>query len=93
MKRDEICKKSNVIRVNYSITPETKDYISKLSADFGMSASAVITMIVQTYKQQREVVATMSDLGSLISQMKEIQEKQLLIDSEKNIVPSNDPTK
>ena len=80
MKQNEDNKKSNVIRVNYSITPETKDYITKLSVEFGMSASAVVSMIVQNYKQQREVVSTMSDLGSLVSQMKEIQEKQLILE-------------
>lgn len=80
MKQNEDIKKSNVVRVNYSITPETKDYINTLSVEFGMSASAVISMIVQNYKQQREVVATMSDLGSLVSQMKEIQEKQLVLE-------------
>lgn len=80
MKQNEDVKKSNVVRVNYSITPETKDYISALSVEFGMSASAVVSMIVQNYRQQREAMATMSDLGSLVSQMKEIQDKQMLLD-------------
>lgn len=46
--------KSNVVRVNYSITPEVKGYIQEQAYSMGISASAFITICVDNYKMQRK---------------------------------------
>lgn len=46
-------------RVSVSMAPIVRDYVNKASEEFGMSASAFITMCIQHYKMNNDALAEM----------------------------------
>lgn len=68
---------NNKVKLNLSISPEVKDYLTSNSECFGMSVSAYITMIVQQYRQQAQALSEMSKIQGYIEQF------QALVDNKK----------
>lgn len=50
------------IRVNAYLTTELNDYLTKSASDFGMSKSAFLTMVIQSYKQQSNTINALDRL-------------------------------
>lgn len=54
-------KKEHRQRLNLHVVPEIKDYIVKGSEEMGMSQGAFVTMIIQTYRNQKDTITLMND--------------------------------
>lgn len=62
-------------KLTLSLATEIKEYLVNESENFGMSTSAFITMVVNQYRQQVQVLNEMSKMQGIINQMKELVEK------------------
>jgi hypothetical protein len=62
----------NKVKLNLTVAPVIKEYLDTKSEEFGMSISAYLTMIVNQYKQQTEVLTEMAKMQGYLEQMKQI---------------------
>lgn len=53
--------KENRQKLNVYLVPEVKDYVVKSSKEMGMSQGAFLTMIIQTYRNQKDSLSIMND--------------------------------
>lgn len=54
--------KGNRQKLNAYVVPEIKDYIVKGSEEMGMSQGAFLTMIIQTYRNQKDTLSIMDNI-------------------------------
>ena len=66
----------NKVKLNLTIAQPIKDYLTLQSEAFGMSISAYITMVINQYRQQTEVMSEMAKFQTYLDQMKEMMDKQ-----------------
>lgn len=57
------------LRIGYSTTRDVKDYIDKLSEQYNMGVSSVITMVLMQHKLQYETLEKVGTLNSIIEKM------------------------
>lgn len=50
------------VRLNCYVIPDIKKYLEEQSDAYGMSLSAYLTMIIQTYRQQSDSISMMNSL-------------------------------
>lgn len=63
------------MQVNLNLVPSIKEYIEKESIAFGMSNSAFVTLIINQYRQQTQVMSEMANMKAYLEQMKELIDK------------------
>lgn len=66
----------NKIKLNLTFAPAIKDYLDNQSEAFGMSISAYLTMIINQYRQQNEVLSEMAKMQGYLEQIKAVSEIQ-----------------
>jgi len=54
--------KENRQKLYVYLVPEVKDYIVKGSKEMGMSQGAFLTMIIQTYRNQKDTLSVMNNV-------------------------------
>jgi hypothetical protein len=69
---------NNKVKLNMTVAPELKEYLIKQADCFGMSVSAYLTMIVQTYRTQTKALEEISKVQSYIDQF-----QNMMIDAKK----------
>lgn len=65
------------VPVNLNLVPSIKEYIEKEAIAFGMSNSAFVTLVINQYRQQNDVLAEMSKFKDYINQLQDISNQQL----------------
>jgi hypothetical protein len=65
----------NKVKLNLTVAQPIKDYLTIQSEGFGMSISAYLTMIINQYRQQTEVMTEIAKFQTYLDQMKELMEK------------------
>lgn len=76
----------NLIRVNARISKSANDWLDLRSEETGISKSALIMLAVEEYKTNKEVIERMSDIGSVMEKLEQLQ-------SEMKDLSSGKPTK
>lgn len=65
---------AEMIRVNTRISKTLNDWLDKRSEETGMPKSTLVMLALENYYQQVEVMKNMSDLGSVMAKIDELQE-------------------
>ena len=67
---------ANKVKLNLSVAPEIRDYLSNEADNFGMSISAYITMLTNQSKQQAQALNAMGNMQELMDQLKSLIAKK-----------------
>ena len=67
--------KPEMVRVNTRISVSANKWLDEQSRETGIPKSTLILLAIETYKQQRETVAMMADVGQLIQKLDDIERK------------------
>lgn len=62
-------------KITVSLNEQVIAYIDKTAKDIGVSRSAMIAFMAETYKAQRESKSTVEELGNLFNKIAEEAEK------------------
>lgn len=67
--------KERKVPFNLNLAPSIKNYIEKQAEGFGMSSSAFVTLVINQYRQQTEVMVEMANMKQYLEQLKELVDK------------------
>ena len=62
-------------RINVYLSSDLKEYVDSSAKNFGVSTSAFMTMIIQSYKQQSEAMKVMGDMGEILNRLEALDKK------------------
>ena len=68
-------------KLNLSFSPDIIDYLQVQAADYGMSISAYLTMLVCNHRKENTALESMQNIGGIMEKLEELLNKQ-----ESNIV-------
>lgn len=66
MEKDNNVKRA---RMNIYLVQELKDYVDTQARNFGLSTSAYMTMIIQSYRMQNDALSSMSNVDDMIKKL------------------------
>lgn len=69
---------AEMVRVNTRISSTLNKWLDKESNETGMPKSTLVMLALENYYSQREVIKRMSDMGSIMEKLEEI-EKQIKV--------------
>lgn len=67
---------AKLVRVNIRISTDLNTWLDKQSAETGLSKSTMIMLATENYRQQKEAMTTMANMGVIMKQL-EVMNKQL----------------
>lgn len=63
-----------MVRVNTRISKTLNDWLDEESAKTGLSKSSLIMMAAENYRKEKEVMASMADMGHLMTTLERLQQ-------------------
>lgn len=63
-------------KITVSLNEQVINYIDSVAEEIGVSRSAMIAFMAETYKAQRESKTTVEELGNLFSKLSETSENK-----------------
>lgn len=63
-------------KLNLSFSPDIIDYLQVQSADYGMSISAYLTMLVCNHRKESSALEGMQNMGLIMDRLEEILNQQ-----------------
>lgn len=66
---------AEMFRVNTRISKTLNDWLDQQSMENGMPKSTIIMLALENYYQQKEVMKSMSDMGTILAKLEAIEER------------------
>lgn len=76
-------------KLNLSFSPDIIEYLQVQSADYGMSISAYLTMLICNHRKEDTALASMQNIGGVMDRLEELLNQQTInTGSQKTLVQS-----
>ena len=66
---------AEMVRVNTRISKVLNDWLDERSSESGVPKSTIVMLALENYWQEKEVLKTMSDMGTIMKKLEELETK------------------